>query len=159
VPQAAESRGRRDHQRGAKHEDHQLHDVEHVDHARGAEAVDHPVLHDRLQALEEGLLPPLVEVERWRLRLDEAHQLPPPLTAGRCSTVVSECGRSRIGSRREPTGMRVVWIETRCGCATVLKARKLGPTSLWTIADLIALPSTRIDPCIVCARALLTTIR
>ena len=89
-------RRRRDHERRPEHEDDELHDVDAVDRAGRAEPVDRPVLDDRLQAREEGLGLPLLEVERRRGGLEEPHR------AGPYGNGRSSSSAARAGGRRPP---------------------------------------------------------
>ena len=77
VAQAAQAgRGGRDDGRRADDVDDQLDRVEQEDDVGRAEAVDRPVLAVGLQAGEVRLGPPLLEIERRRCGLEEAHQEP-----------------------------------------------------------------------------------
>ena len=55
---------RRDHERAADREDHELDDVQQVHGGRDADAVDRPVLRERLDPLQVGQLLPLLDLDR-----------------------------------------------------------------------------------------------
>ena len=64
IRDAAESGGQRDHHKRSEAEEDQLEDVDEVDEGRRPEAVDTPVLHQRLEPRQVGLALPLLQVER-----------------------------------------------------------------------------------------------